>query len=206
MITTVKDAVRRTRQHHAIEHATLHLLASRLPGGAWPATATPADLPFSAMCRLTRCAAPCPMRMLHLQAGESSLAIHPNCGTNLAVTGIMATAAALAGRRLLDGGKQHVPGERFAGALLLVVPALIAAQPVGLYLQKYTTLARSATAGSSRSGPSSLPACTPIASPSTKRQHSSATVRAVIYCGLSLSQRRRIPGRPARGRAEGRLG
>ncbi len=79
--------------------------------------------------------------MLHLQAGESGLAIHPNCGTNLVVTGIMATAAALVGRRLLGGGKQHVPGERFAGALLLVVPALIAAQPIGLYLQKYTTLA-----------------------------------------------------------------
>jgi len=53
----------------------------------------------------------------------------------------MATAAALAGRRLTGGSKQIIPGERFAGALLLVVPALIAAQPVGLYLQKYTTLA-----------------------------------------------------------------
>ena len=34
-----------------------------------------------------------------------------------------------------------MPGERFAAALLLVVPALIVAQPLGLRLQNYTTLA-----------------------------------------------------------------
>ena len=141
MITTVKDAVRRTRQHHAIEHATLHLLAARLPGRRMAGYSDAGgftifgDVPFDQVRRAVSDA------MLHLQAGESSLAIHPNCGTNLAVTGIMATTAALVGRRLLGGGKQHVPGERFAGALLLVVPALIAAQPIGLYLQKYTTLA-----------------------------------------------------------------
>ncbi len=141
MLTTVKDAVRRTRQHHAIEHATLHLLASRLPGRRMAGYSDAGgftvigDIPFDQVRRAVSDA------LLHLQAGESGLAIHPNCGTNLAVTGIMATAAALAGRRLLGGGKQIVPGERFAGALLLVVPALIAAQPVGLYLQKYTTLA-----------------------------------------------------------------
>jgi hypothetical protein len=141
MLTTVKDAVRRTRQHHAIEHATLHLLASRLPGRRMAGYSDAGgftvfgDVPFDQVRRAVSDA------LLHLQAGESGLAIHPNCGTNLAVTGIMATAAALAGRRLIGGGKQIVPGERFAGALLLVVPALIAAQPVGLYLQKYTTLA-----------------------------------------------------------------
>jgi hypothetical protein len=141
MLTTVKDAVRRTRQHHAIEHATLHLLASRLPGRRMAGYSDAGgftifgDVPSDQVRRAVSDA------MLHLQAGESGLAIHPNCGTNLAVTGIMATAAALVGRRLLGGGKQHVPGERFAGALLLVVPALIAAQPIGLYLQKYTTLA-----------------------------------------------------------------
>ena len=79
--------------------------------------------------------------LLHLQAGEIGLAIHPNCGTNLAVTGIMATAAALMGSRLTGKGTARVPGERFAAALLLVVPALIVAQPLGLWLQNYTTLA-----------------------------------------------------------------
>jgi hypothetical protein len=140
MLTSVKDAVRRTRQHHAIEHATLHLLASRIPGRRMAGYSDAGgftifgDLPLEQVRRAVSDA------LLHLQAGESSLAIHPNCGTNLAVTGIMATAAALAGRRL-GGRKDAAPGSGFAGALLLVVPALIAAQPVGLRLQHYTTLA-----------------------------------------------------------------
>jgi hypothetical protein len=141
MLTTVKDAVRRTRQHHAIEHATLHLLASRLPGRRMAGYSDASgftifgDVPLEQVRRAVSDA------LLHLQAGESGLAIHPNCGTNLAVTGIMATAAALAGSRL--GGKEtnKVPGGSFASALILVVPALIAAQPLGLRLQKYTTLA-----------------------------------------------------------------
>jgi hypothetical protein len=79
--------------------------------------------------------------LLHLQAGESNLAIHPNCGTNLAVSGVLATGAALLGSRLGEGKAGILTGGRFGGALLLVVPALIAAQPLGLRLQRITTLA-----------------------------------------------------------------
>ena len=79
--------------------------------------------------------------LLHLQAGESSLAIHPNCGTNLAVTGVLTTAAALLGSRLSGGKAGWLTGGRFGGALILVLPALVAAQPLGLKLQKVTTLA-----------------------------------------------------------------
>jgi hypothetical protein len=139
MLTTVKDAVRRTRQHHAIEHATLHLLASRLPGRRMAGYSDAGgftifgDLPLE---QVRRAAADA---LLHLQAGASGLAIHPNCGTNLATTSLLVTAAALAGNQLAR--KDNVPGGRFAAALLLVVPALIVAQPLGLQLQKYTTLA-----------------------------------------------------------------
>ncbi len=94
MITTVKDAVRRTRQHHAIEHATLHLLASRLPGRRMAGYSDAGgftifgDVPLDQVRRAVSDA------MLHLQAGESSLAIHPNCGTNLQMqkTGTVCTA------------------------------------------------------------------------------------------------------------------
>jgi hypothetical protein len=139
MLTTVTDAVRRIRQHHAIEHATLHLLANRLPGRRMAGYSDAGgftifgDLPLE---QVRRAAADA---LLHLQAGERGLAIHPNCGTNLAVTGVLATAAALFGSQLAR--KDSVPGGRFATALLLVVPALIVAQPLGLRLQQYTTLA-----------------------------------------------------------------
>ena len=142
MLTTVKDAVRRTRQHHAIEHATLHLLAVRLPGRRMAGYSDPGgftligDIPVEQARRAVSDA------LLHLQAGESGLAIHPNCGTNLVVSGVLATSAALLGSRLFSGGKAgFLTGGRFGGALLLVMPALVAAQPLGLRLQRVTTLA-----------------------------------------------------------------
>jgi len=137
MITQVKDIVRHTRQHHAIEHATLHLLAARHPGQRMAGYSDPGG--FTLVGDLTpenvrRAVADA---MLHLQAGESALAIHPNCGTNLATTCVLVTVAALAG----SSGRQRSLLGRFAGALLLVLPALVASQPLGLRLQHYTTLA-----------------------------------------------------------------
>jgi hypothetical protein len=79
--------------------------------------------------------------LLRLQAGESNLAIHPNCGTNLAVTSVLVTAAALLGSRLGEGKAGWLTGGRFGGALLLVAPALLVSQPLGLRLQHVTTLA-----------------------------------------------------------------
>jgi hypothetical protein len=141
MLTTVKDAVRRTRQHHAIEHATLHLLSARLPGRRMAGYSDPGgftligDMPVEQVRRAVSDA------LLHLQAGESGLAIHPNCGTNLAVSGMLATSAALLGSRLSGGKVGVLTGGRFGGALLLVVPALLVAQPLGLRMQRMTTLA-----------------------------------------------------------------
>jgi hypothetical protein len=141
MLTTVTDAVRRTRQHHAIEHATLHLLAARLPGRRMAGYSDPGgftlvgDIPPEQARRAVGDA------LLRLQAGESNLAIHPNCGTNLAVTSVLVTAAALLGSRLGEGKAGWLTGGRFGGALLLVAPALLVSQPLGLRLQHVTTLA-----------------------------------------------------------------
>ncbi len=137
MLTSVRDAVRHTRQHHAIEHATLMLLALRFPGQRLVGYSDPrgftvfGDLTAEAVRRAVGDA------LLRLQAGEHHLAIHPNCGTNLAVTGLLVTLAALVG----SAGSRRDPLSRFAGALLFVLPALVVGQPLGLRLQQYTTLA-----------------------------------------------------------------
>ncbi len=141
MLTTVKDAVRRTRQHHAIEHATLHLLAARQPGRRMAGYSDAGGFILIGDMALEQVRRAVSDALLHLQAGESGLAIHPNCGTNLAVSGVMATGAALLGRRIASLDPKPVMGSRFAAALLLVVPALLAAQPLGLKLQQFTTLA-----------------------------------------------------------------
>ena len=137
MITTLHSTIRRTRQHHAIEHATLMILAERFPGRRMAGYSDPggftllADLPPEAVRRALTDA------MLRLQAGESYLAIHPRCGTNLLATGVLVTLAALAGA----AGARRDFLSRFARALILVLPALVIGPGVGLRLQQYTTLA-----------------------------------------------------------------
>ena len=57
VLTTVKNAIRRTRQHHAIEHATLHVLAARFPHRRMAGYSDPGgftifgDLPLDDRCR-----------------------------------------------------------------------------------------------------------------------------------------------------------
>jgi hypothetical protein len=133
---TLSSIVRRTRQHHAIEHATIHLLTARNPSVAIAGLSDPwgftlyGNVPEEDVRRAVGEA------LLRLQAGEGRLAIHPNCGTNLTTTLLLATAAALLGtlgkRSLLD---------KLTSTLILIGGALFAAQPLGLRLQQYTTLA-----------------------------------------------------------------
>ena len=137
MITPVKDAVRHTRQHHAIEHATLHLLAARHPGQRMAGYSDPGGFTIFGDLTLEKIRRAVSDAMLRLQAGESNLAIHPNCGTNLATTAILVSVAAFLG----SSGRHRTPLGRFTGSLALVLPALIAAQPLGLKLQHYTTCA-----------------------------------------------------------------
>ena len=135
-IALARLLMRRTRQHHAIEHATLHMLAERFPLRSFAAVSDP--LGFTIYGDVTE---PLLRRavgdaLLRLQAGERHLAIHPNCGTNLATSAVLATLAAwlgLAGRRPWF--------DKLGAAVMLVVAALVAARPLGLRLQVYTTSA-----------------------------------------------------------------
>src|SRR5512143_927816 len=96
--------ISRIRRNHGLEHATLHTLANRLPhtmlaghsdtGGFWIIGDVSTDVLQAAVQEaLTR-----------LRAGESGLAVHPNCGTNIVTAGAM---AGLAGAMAMFGsGKQ----------------------------------------------------------------------------------------------------
>jgi hypothetical protein len=137
VLTSVRDAVRHTRQHHAIEHATLLSLAARVPGQRLLGYSDPRGFTIFGEVTTEVLRRAVSDALLRLQAGEHQLAIHPNCGTNLAVTALLATSAALIG----SAAGRRDPLSRFAGALILVMPALIVGQPLGLHLQQYTTLA-----------------------------------------------------------------
>ena len=131
MLTKLIGSVRR---NHALEHATISILMGRLGADTrlvGRATSSgfyiygnvpPADVEASAEQGLSR-----------LQAGESVLAVSPLCGTNLVVAGVLAGLAST----VSAGNRSR--WERLPGVLLASMLAVLAAQPVGRWLQKYVT-------------------------------------------------------------------
>ena len=124
---------RRTRQNHALEHATVTLLAQALPHLNASARSNArgfvifADLPLGEV-RLASQEA-----LERLRAGESELAIHPNCGTNLAVGLSLAMVGSLFALTALR------PRTRIATVMAGSVAGLTVARPVGTLMQRYIT-------------------------------------------------------------------
>ncbi len=127
----------RIRRNHGLEHATLNTLARRLPrqpmagysdlNGFWIVgnleTEAVAEAAIEALDRLRK--------------GERGLAIHPNCGTNFAVTG---TLAGLASASTMLGSKSRRSTlERIPMAVVLATLAIIAAQPLAYKIQSRIT-------------------------------------------------------------------
>ena len=130
--------ISRLRRNHGLEHATLHVLAQKHPGmslaghsdlsGFWIV----GDVPTESMQAAVNEA------LLRLRSGDRMLAVHPNCGTNLAAAGFLATLAGLlgmagAGRRFRD------KLERLPMAVSLATLAIVFARPLGLLLQAHVT-------------------------------------------------------------------
>lgn len=122
------------RRNHALEHATIHVLTSYYPYVHIAGRATLdgfvlyGNLPTADVARAAQ-------EALHrLQTGESYLAVHPRCGTNLAVSGILAgfssLLAAAGSHRLLD---------RLPRFLLATTAAVLLAQPLGPVIQERVT-------------------------------------------------------------------
>lgn len=126
------------RSNHALEHATLHVLQeqginSQLGGisdmsGFWIYGDVSTDIIFAAAQEaLTR-----------LIDGENELAVHPNCGTNIAVGSL--AAGSLAWMSML--GTRGRFGRRLRRLPLAVLLALVGyqlARPLGPKLQKQIT-------------------------------------------------------------------
>lgn len=133
----------RVRRNHALEHATLQVLAEKNQGlrmagysdanGFWLVGAIDTDkVENAAREALSR-----------LQAGESNLAIHPNCGTNLVTQGLMAGGFAFMG--MLGAGRRFRDKlERLPMVVSLVTLAMIFAQPIGPMVQKNVTTSAAA--------------------------------------------------------------
>ena len=127
------EPIASVRRHHAIEHATVTILTEHDPSlrlvGRSDTTGfyIYGDIARAALNNAVQRA------LARLQSGESALAIHPRCGTNLVVAGLLtAIAAALA-----IGRKPRF--DKIPNVILATTFAAFVAQPLGAKLQERVT-------------------------------------------------------------------
>lgn len=123
------------RRNHAVEHATIHVLTQRNPQRYLVGRTTARGFYLFGEVETDEVAAAVSEALVRLRRGEHDLAVHPRCGTNLAAAGVLAglsTFVAMSGR-----SKSRLA--KLPQAILAATLAVIAAQPLGVALQKHVT-------------------------------------------------------------------
>jgi hypothetical protein len=125
------------RRNHGLEHATINILSQHFPyrqvaGYSFPngffilGDIPTADLREAVVQALAR-----------MHNGETSLAIHPNCGTNYAVSGFVVGLMVWLG--MVGASSRREKVERLPLVIALATLGFIASQPLGPLVQKQIT-------------------------------------------------------------------
>jgi hypothetical protein len=125
-----------TRRYHALEHATIQMLNRRFPVARLIGWSTPIGFYISGPVSVEDVRAAVAEAIERLGRGESYLAIHPRCGTNLVVAG---TLVGLVAFLAMLPGDSRSRRQRLPLVLLLSTLATLFAQPLGLLVQQYVT-------------------------------------------------------------------
>ena len=134
-MTSIIDS---TRKNHALEHATMTILADRYRGVRMMGHSSPvgfvlmADLPTEIVTDAVLEA------KRRLENGEPNLAVHPHCGTNMVASGLAGSAAAFSVLGLVSKKGKNT-WWHYLMATLVAVPAFLLAKPLGPKLQKNLT-------------------------------------------------------------------
>lgn len=123
------------RRNHALEHATIHVLSERMPGVRLVGRSDWGGFTLYGPVETVQVSDAVSAAMARLNAGETSLAVHPQCGTNLATGFVLAGLASSAAL----GGRRRSPLEKAFQLLVGVGAALALAQPLGTGVQRAIT-------------------------------------------------------------------
>ena len=124
------------RRNHGLEHATIHILnrqgyrlSGRSDGGGFYLLGdAPSDKVEAAVKEALE----------RMKAGESGLAVHPNCGTNLVTAGLLTTAVGYLG---FAGQGRRDAWKRFNTVMTLTLLVIMFAPALGGELQRHFTTA-----------------------------------------------------------------
>jgi hypothetical protein len=125
-----------TRRNHALEHATLHVLA-RTHKISMAGHSNPTGFFLLGDLLLEDIATAADEALTRLRAGESGLAVHEGCGTNLVATAVLPATfawAPLRGVKSIRWRLMLIPL-----ALTFAIFGYLLSKPLGPWLQKYIT-------------------------------------------------------------------
>jgi hypothetical protein len=126
-----------TRRNHALEHATLHVLAAKYPQRPMAGHSNPTGFFILGDFPTEDVQSAVTQALMRLRAGERDLAIHAGCGTNLATTALLAGTFAWC---VLRGGRSTFGRIlRLPFALAFAVIGALLSQPLGPLIQQRIT-------------------------------------------------------------------
>lgn len=134
-----RPLIRRIRRNHGLEHATIHVLSSRFPRRAIAGRADAQGFFILGNLSSEAIAQAAQDALRRMQQGEAHLAIHPNCGTNFLMAGLLAALGSYAALLGGDGQRWRDRLARLPLAILAGVAALLVAQPLGTAAQRHLT-------------------------------------------------------------------
>ncbi len=130
--------VRRTRRNHALEHATIHVLSSRIRGLRMAGRSDANGFVLIGEADTDQVVRAVSDALARMRRGEKNLAIHPNCGTNLVTTGYLTSLTALLITRS-SNRRDISAAERLPVLMMGMVAAVLISQPIGTWLQRHVT-------------------------------------------------------------------
>ncbi|MDF1512496.1 MAG: DUF6391 domain-containing protein [Anaerolineae bacterium] len=135
----LKTLVYQLRRNHALEHATINLASQRYTDAHIAGVSDPLGFTLYTTLSADKVVPLVREALAALKAGQSHLAVHHNCGTNVIVTATLTTLATLVslGRRTKHPVRRMV--ERLPYAVLLNALALLAAPSAGQWMQNKVT-------------------------------------------------------------------
>ena len=137
VLTDLRAAVRCTRQHHAWEHATLHVLGGRGQVRQVSGLSDPSGFTLFGEMAVDDVSQAVADAQAAINEGQRGLAIHPDCGTNLVVQALLSVLV----MQFLGRGGRGFSMARFTAGLLSMTALSMAAKVLGPRLQTVTTLA-----------------------------------------------------------------
>lgn len=132
----------RVRRNHALEHATMHVLGERYRELRLVGRSSLWGFYIYGNVPTESLVAAAQEGLERLKAGQQHMAIHPNCGSNLVVAGVLAGLGAFLALGGGSSGRSRNRLEQLARLPLAFAAAtlgIVLAQPLGLALQARVT-------------------------------------------------------------------